>query len=141
MDALQKAITLLHTGGYTCVWHKDGQTGTTSLRGVRPLVLWLRDGAVPPGACAADKVIGKATAFLYVLLGVQAVYGDVVSESALQVLQSHGITVQYGQTVPHIINRQGDGICPFEAAVRDCTTPQEALPVIHNKMDQLGIPR
>ena len=56
MDALQKAITLLHTGSHTCVWHKDDQTGTTSLRGVRPLVLWLRDGAVPPGACAADKV-------------------------------------------------------------------------------------
>ena len=141
MDSLQKAITLLRADGHTCAWYKDGQFGTTALRGVRPLVLWLRDGSVPPGACAADKVIGKATAFLYVLLGVQAVYGDVVSESALQVLRSYGIAVQWGQTVPNIINRQGDGICPFEAAVRDCTTPQQALPVIHSKMDQLGIPR
>lgn len=141
MESLQKAIALLRTDGHTCAWYKDGQTGTTSLRGVRPLVLWLRDGSVPPGACAADKVIGKATAFLYVLLGVKAVYGDVVSESALQVLQSHGITVQWGQTVPYIINRQGDGICPFEAAVQNCSTPQEALPIIHNKMDQMQIPR
>jgi hypothetical protein len=87
------------------------------LRGVKPLVIWLSSGEDFHGFSAADKVIGKATAFLYVLLGVKAVYASVISEGALDVLTKNGIDTQYGCVVEHIINRAGDGICPFEQAV------------------------
>ena len=52
---------------------------------------------------------------------------------------SYGIAVQWGQTVPNIINRQGDGICPFEAAVLHIQDPQTALTAIREKMVQMNI--
>jgi hypothetical protein len=91
------------------------------------------------GYSAADKVVGRATAFLYVLLGVSDLYAAVVSRPALDVLISHGISVEYGKCVDNIINRSGDGICPFESAVMNITTPDAAYTAIIEKMRSMGI--
>lgn len=137
MDAKE----ILTSGGYTCVL-TDGQAVYTSTdRGVKPLVQFLEKGQISAGFSAADKVVGRATAYLYVLLKVKEVYSQVISQPAVDVLLENGVAVSYDKLVPNIINRKGDGICPFEAAVQNCSTPQEALPIIHNKMDQMQIPR
>ncbi len=139
MNELNKAKQRLHTGGYTCVLYSRERTECSTLRGVKPLVAWYATGESYAGFFAADKVVGKATAFLYVLLGVRAVYADVMSTSALEVLQGAGIDTEYGTLVAHIINRTGDGICPFEAAVLDVRCAQNAYGVIRAKMDELHI--
>lgn len=137
--ACEKARKILEDGGYTCVL-TDGDTVYTShLRGVKPLVQFLESGTVPPGFSAADKVVGRATAYLYVLLGVRVLYSQVISEPAISVLRSHGIEVQYGTLVPNIINRKGDGICPFEAAVMAINDPAVAYAAILQKMRELNI--
>ena len=84
-------------------------------------------------------MVGRATAFLYVLLGVRSLYAHVVSEGALAVLRAHEIEAEYGSLVPYIINRKKDGICPFEEAVMQIETPEEALQAIYRKMAALGI--
>ena len=134
---LENARSALKSQGYTCVLWKDGIVHTTTLRGVRPLVQWLEEGLAVRGFSAADKVVGKATAFLYCLLGVTELYAGVVSKSALAVLKENGIRTEYGELVENIINRKGDGICPFEEAVLGVEDPQEALGVIHRKLEEM----
>lgn len=136
---MEKARMILEEKGYTCVLRKDERLYTTTERGVKPLVRWLTEGTDLRGFSAADKVVGKATAYLYVLLGVKEVYAHIMSVSAEEVLTRHGITAAPGKLVENIINRQGTGICPFEAAVLDIHTPEEALAAIREKMAQLQI--
>ncbi len=139
MNDLIKAKEILQTSDYTCVLCRDTQVFTTTLRGVKPLVAWYESGQDFAGFYAADKVVGKATAFLYVLLGVKAVYSRVISVSALQVLSKHNIKAEYGRLVSNIINRQGDGICPFESAVFEIDNPKTAYKAIRDKMQELNI--
>ena len=136
---LLSAREQLVAGDFTCVICKDDRVYTTRERGVKPLVRWLTEGTDLRGFSAADKVVGKATAYLYCLLGVRAVYAHVMSRSAAQVLADNGVAVSQGKLVDNIINRQGTGICPFEAAVWDIQTPQQALPAIRAKMTEMNI--
>lgn len=129
----------LTAGDYTCVIRKGDREYTTYERGVKPLVRWLTEGTDLRGFSAADKVVGKATAYLYCLLGVKEVYAHVMSQAAARVLEENGITASQGKLVENIINRQGTGICPFEAAVLDIHTPGDALTAIRAKMQEMNI--
>lgn len=139
MNDLSNARRHLDEGGYTCVICRGNETHTATARGVKPLVNWLDGGLDVAGGSAADKVVGKATAFLYCLLGVRAVYAHIMSEGAADVLQKSGIEAQWGKLVPGIINRAGTGPCPFEAAVSLVSDPADALTVIHRKMREMNI--
>lgn len=134
---LDKARALLGTGAFTCVVCRAECTFTATERGVKPLLSWLDAGIDLTGFSAADRVVGRATAFLYCLLGVKEVYANVMSRPAMAVLDTHGITASAGQLVDGIINRKGTGPCPFEAAVMEITDTQEALAAIRNKMAQM----
>lgn len=136
---MEAARKILEENGYTCVLRKGDILHTATERGVKPLVRWLTEGIDVRGFSAADKVVGKATAYLYVLLGVKEVYAHIMSVSAREVLTRQGITAVPGKLVENIINRRGDGICPFEAAVLDIHTPEEALTAIRAKMTQMNI--
>lgn len=139
MMTLEKAKQYLIDGDYTCVLMKDDDIRSSAQRGVKPLVIWLASGENFKGYYAADKVIGKATAFLYVLLEVNSVYTKVISSPALKVLCDHGIRVEYDTVVKHIANRNGDGICPFELAVWDIDNIEEAYHAIRRKMQEMNI--
>lgn len=132
-----KAIELLAGGSYTCVLCKEGVQYTSTERGVKPLLSWLDAGIDLKGFSAADKVVGKAAAFLYVLLEVESVYAVVISEKAKEVLVQYGISVFYDTLVPGIRNRMNTGFCPMEDAVKEMDTPEEALLAIRNKWLQL----
>lgn len=139
MKDLNKAKELLCAEGYTCVVCSGNIIYTSTQRGVKPLVAWLEGSADFHGFCAADKVVGKATAFLYVLHRIKAMYAHVISRSALQVLTENHIEVEYGELVVSIVNRQGNGICPFEAAVLDVADPATAYRSIRKTMDEMNI--
>lgn len=55
---------------------------TSTERGVKPLLQWLDGENSVKGFSAVDKVVGRAAAFLYVLLEVKEVYAGVMSEGA-----------------------------------------------------------
>lgn len=129
----------LTAGGYTCVIRRGETEYTTQERGVKPLVRWLTEDADLRGFSAADKVVGKATAYLYCLLGVKEVHAQVMSESAAWVLEENGIAASQDKKVANIINRQGTGICPFEAAVLEIHSPEAALTAIRAKMAEMHI--
>ena len=134
---LINAHNLLDTGNYTCVLCRDDTTYTATDRGVAPLLNWVNAELDLHGFSAADRVVGRATAFLYVLLGVKEVYATVMSKPAADVLTTQGISASWGTLGDGIINRRGNGPCPFEAAVMDLSDPQQALDAIRNKMAQM----
>ncbi len=139
MKNIEIAKQHLISGNYTCVLLGYGKLHTSTQRGVKPLVEWFETENDFSGCSAADKVIGKATAFLYILLGIKEVYANVISIPALKVLTENGVEVEYSQLVENIINRQGNGICPFESAVIDVNNPETAYTVIRNKMAEMNI--
>lgn len=136
-DETENARAILESGSYTCVMCRGDITHTATERGVKPLLCWLDGNTDLTGFCAADRVVGRATAFLYCLLGVKEVYAQVMSRPAAQVLEAHGIAVQAGQLVDGIINRRGTGPCPFETAVMDIDNAREALLAIRAKLAQM----
>ena len=138
---MTEAQKILLEGSFTCVLRKHDTVYTATERGVKPLVRWLTEGIDVRGFSAADKVVGRATAYLYVLLGVKEVWAAVMSEAAAEVLQRHGIAASQDRLVKNIINRAGTGICPFEEAVLGIHTPEEAKAAIFAKMDEMGISR
>ena len=135
MDAKE----ILVTGGYTCVLPAGRAVYTSTHRGGKPLVRFVENGDIPGGFSAPDKVVGRATAYLYVLLKVQEVYAQVISRPAVDVLREYGIQVAYDKLVPNIINRRGDGICPFEAAVMEIRNADRAYAAIRDKMKEMKI--
>lgn len=135
MEDLQKARVLLEAEGYTCVLCRGERLHTSRHRGVRPLMELLDKDL--SGFSAADKVVGKATALLYCLLKVKAVYAAVISDAAAEVLVHNGIAAQWETKVPFIINREGTGRCPMELATEDISDPAQAPEVIAKKLKQL----
>ncbi len=135
MEDLMKARQLLAEGNYTCVLCKDERIHTSHHRGVRPLMELLEENV--SGFSAADKVVGKATALLYCLLGIKALWAGVISDAALEVLEAHRIPVQWQTRVPQIRNRQGTGRCPMEQATEEISNPKDAPAAILKKLEQL----
>ena len=134
---LEQARHLMESQGYTCVLYKAGRVYTSDQRGVRPLLNWLESGADVRGYSAADKVVGKATALLYCLLGVREVYAGVISRAAELVLLGHGVPVLYSQRVDFIFNRSRTGQCPMEAATKDIDDPEAGLAAIRQALKRL----
>lgn len=136
---LDKIMSLLDEGQYTCVLSDGVKAYTSGERGVKPLVHFIEKENLPHGLFAADKVVGKATAYLYVILKIRGLYAKVISEPAVKVLQQHGIALKYDTLVPNIINRTQNGICPFEEAVLLQENAEDAYNTIIEKMKEMNI--
>lgn len=140
LSDMEKARRLLSEQGLTCALVRGDTIYTSTQRGVKALMGWLNDGTDLKRFSAADKVVGKATALLYCLLGVDAVHANVISHSAVRVLRSHGIGVSWGVAVDFIWNRTKTGPCPMENAVRDIDDPALAPGAIREALARLQHP-
>ena len=136
-DSTKKAKEILIKNGYTCVLYSDGTEYHSTQRGVKPLIEFLKSGKDFRGFCAADKTVGLGAAHLYVLLGVREVWASVMSQAARELLQSRHIDAFCEDEVPFIINREGNGVCPIESAVKGITCSKEALGVIEKTLEKL----
>ena len=138
MTNREKAKQMLYAEGYTCVFMGEDKLYTSTKRGVAPLLARYDSGADYTGCSAADKVIGRGAAFLYVLLGIKDIYVKVISQPSLELLESHGIAVEYDQLVPAIRNRDNTGFCPIESAVQGIDNTADALVRIRERTAQLA---
>lgn len=127
---LKKLKDLLDAGCTVAVCGKDGRIVTDTDKGIRPLIKLIDGGEDLRGCSAADRIVGKAAALMYVLLGAREVYADVLAEKALEILRCNGIDAYYGELAPVIINRRGDSPCPMEIAVADTDDPEEAYSAV-----------
>ncbi len=130
---------LLEDKSLTCVIEKEGQIYKSSRRGVAPLIEFLENKIDLKNSCAADKVVGRGAAFLYVLLGVKELYAQVLSSPAADILSSSKIKYECDTLVPFIKNRSGDGYCPIETSVLDISSPDKALEKIYETLKKLNV--
>ncbi len=134
---LEKCKAILEKENLTCVL-KNGETILKAdARGIKPLLSWIQNGEVLQGGVVADKVVGKAAAFLMEKAGLSAVYAAVLSEPAAEVLKNAGIAYAYETLVPRIQNRAGDGLCPMESAVMELTNAETAYTCLQEKLRDL----
>ncbi len=136
---LKTAKQTLLQNNLTNVLYDGNEIIKSTRRGVAPLLEYIDSKRDYSGFVGADKVTGKAAAFLYVLLGIKVLYTGILSEPALKVLQENGIYVQYDSLVPLIKNRKGDGLCPMEQSVLDIENATDALPAIKEKLASIGV--
>lgn len=130
----ENLMEILHSGGYSLVIQNNGLHTYTG-RGISDLCkIYRQEKELLHGASVADKIVGKGAAALMALGDVSEVITDVISSSALSLLEVCGVSVSYQKVVPNIINRRGDGICPVEELCMQCRTPEECLPFIERFM-------
>ena len=137
MTNLERAVELYKGGNYTCVLCRDDETLTSMLTGIAPMVGFIESGVDLRGFSAADKIVGRAAAMLFVHAGVSEVYAEVMSVAAADFLKKHGVKFSYACLVNSIINRNGTGMCPMELAVSDISDTGEAFVKIQHTIEKL----
>ena len=108
-------------------------------RGVKPLLRMIKEGHSLRGFAVADKVVGKAPALLYAVLGPDAVFSPVMSWTGRAVLLASGIATSYDTLVRHIQNRAKNGQCPMDSSVTNVWEPYEAVGVLMDRAKQMAL--
>ena len=130
----QKAKEEYNSGKYTLVICKDEDIIKSDVTGIRPVMNLIDSKKDYKGYSAADKIVGRAAAFLYTLLQVKNLYGETMSKGAVEILKNAGIYYEYKTLTDYIENRQKTGMCPMEEAVKDIDNPKDAYEAIRNKI-------
>jgi len=129
---------LREEGARLVVWRDGHVVYRSDERGIKPWLDALEEGTIADalnGAWVADRVIGKAVALLIALAGSAFVAGEVVSDSAAEVLRRAGIPLHAERRVTRIQGRIPGRPCPFETAVAGIDDPSEA----HRRLRRLAV--
>ena len=135
----EQAIEQVKNGLASALVVKDNQVVTKANgKGIMPLLeLYDNQAKALEDGSLIDKVIGRAAAFIAIESKVRTVYGDLMSEEALHLLQQHHIPATYGKLVPQILNQKQDGLCPMEQTVIGIQNSQEAITLLSDKIKQM----
>ncbi len=137
MNKLLYAKNKLKNGNHTLVICADCDTIISDQNGIRPLLEASEVIGSASDIFAADKIVGKAAALLYVLIGAKAVFAQVLSQQAKDVFDRFGIEYEYETLTDQIVNRRGDGLCPMEQAVQNVEEPNQAKQAILEALRKL----
>ena len=132
MTDIEAAIAALR--GHTLALCKNGELLTSDKRGVSPMADYLTEGRDLSGFSAADVIVGKAAAMLFIKAGIKEIYAEVISTSAEKLLKKHAIPFSFGSETEKILNRDKTGICPMENAVSDTDDTEEGFKRISEKL-------
>ncbi len=106
-------------------------------RGIGPLLNLYEAYGAMDGIVIADKVVGRAAAYIMAALHVKEVYAHLICEPARAYLKAKGIPLRYKSLTANIMNREGTGLCPFEQCLEGIEDEQEALAAIRQKAADL----
>ena len=139
-DVLAEATSLVREGRAGAVLVKDGVIVALEPNGpgVKPL-LRLHDHRpdVMKGAWVVDKVVGRAAAAIAVDGGATRVHGLLMSEDAKAFLDEQGIPATADEMVPQILDRNREGLCPLEDAVKKLDIPDKMVGAIRARIKKL----
>ncbi len=136
-ENLKKAIEIINGTQNVFAAVKGESTITSDLKGIGFLARLCNQNENLCGYSAADKIVGKAAALLFVKLGIKCVYAQTISKGALEVFERYGTEYGYAEKADTIMNRENTGMCPMENAVKDCNEPDEALKAINETLERL----
>ncbi len=134
MRDLELAKEIMNNEELTLALVKDEECFFKSKeRGIKPLYIALinhKDRL--KGASAADKIVGKGAALLYIRGEVNNIYAKVISKSSVEVLEKQGIFIEKEIMVPYIKNRDKSGMCPIETMAEEDENIDSLLSRIEN---------
>ena len=107
-------------------------------KGISPMMKFIAEGRNLCGYSAADLIVGKAAAMLFVKAGISEVYAETMSKAGAEFLKASGIPFSYGTLTEKIINRRGDDICPMEKTVADISDAETGYEALRNKIMELS---
>lgn len=119
------------------VFFADGSVFTSDGKGIFDLLCIAKTEGALKGAYAADKIVGRAAAFLYCICRPEYLYAETLSEGGKKILEESGITFSYGTLTHAIMNHAGTGICPMDDAVKEAFDPQTAYGLILQRANEL----
>ena len=136
---LARAREMVASGEAQCVLLVSGKIAVTKTGGGVSPLLEVYDQYKPlmQDAVLADKVIGRAAAFIAIAGGVRSVHAGVMSEDARDLLRQHGADAYCDILVPRILNRNKSDLCPMEKAVAGITDPEEAVDILTAAVEKL----
>lgn len=123
-EILMKLKKVLKENDATCVIGNEEEIYISNQKGIKPLLQFVSEGKI--GYYAADKVVGKAAAYLHILLKTKGIYAEIISEKAIEIFNQNGITFYYQEKVENIMNKYKTDICPMEKAVSEVNSAKEA---------------
>jgi hypothetical protein len=128
------ARSLLEKDRWNLVIVKKGQVLFRSReRGIAPFFEAVQSiGNSLHNAAMADRIVGLAVATLCLHAHITSVYADVASNAALDMLQKNGVIVDARNTVSHISNSDGTGLCPFEKLAGSCQKPSQLVAALQS---------
>lgn len=135
MTDLQTAKANL--AGHTLVLCKNGNLITSTLKCIAPVMNLIAQNADLNGYSAADLIVGKAVAMLFVKCGITAVYAQTLSVQGKTVLEKYKIPYEYGALTEYVINRAGTDVCPMEKTVLNTEDLEEAYLLLKAKVAEL----
>ena len=122
--------------GHSICLCRKGEIITDDGRGISPLMRFIAEGRDLSGYSAADLIVGKAAAMLFVKVGIVCVYGKTMSESGKTFLEKRGIPCTYDVLTYKIINRQGTDICPMEKTVTEIDDAEEGYDALRLRLEE-----
>jgi hypothetical protein len=82
-----------------------------------------------------DRIVGNAAALLLKKAFCREIYSPLGSEFAARTLSEQGIKYHFSRTVPYIINKAGDDICPMEKLSLD-KSPDEFFQHLRKRLSE-----
>lgn len=135
MTDLETATKML--AGHTLALCKTGEVVTSDLKGISPMLTLLGEGRDLSGFSAADLVVGKAAAMLFVKANVKAVFAKTLSLAGRDYLDQHGIPVTFEALTERIMNREQTDVCPMERAVADTDDVDEGRRILQITLNEM----
>lgn len=123
--------SMIASGEASCVIADDGgilyrAVGT----GVFPLLDYVLQRNQQDKVHVFDKVMGSAAAILALQLSPAYVYGQLMSEGALALLNDNHVRCEYTDRTKHIRNRRNTGLCPLEERTLGITDLDAGMEII-----------
>lgn len=135
MTDLEIAISKL--ADHTLALCKNGELITSDKRGIAPMLEYIRENKDLNGYSAADKVVGKAAAMLFIKAGIKEVYAQTLSVNAQALLSKNGIKACCGELTKFIVNRDKTGMCPMEKAVENIEDIDEGFERLVKRLEEM----
>ncbi|WP_422485341.1 DUF1893 domain-containing protein [Gudongella sp. DL1XJH-153] len=110
------------------VYNNEKVVAQSTDRGIKPVYdVYTKEFDSLKGAFVADRITGKAAAMLLAEGKISGIYTDLISDPAVEIFQSKGVSIEYGQKVKHILNRDMDGMCPIETISRNVSSVDDLI--------------
>ena len=128
---------LEETNANLIVFRGDEIIFSSYKRGVSPLIEVIEIIGLEKlkGVVTSDRIVGKAAVLLNAYMGVSKMYALVMSKEAMRYANKFNLPYIQRETVENILNREGNGICPFEQLVSKIYDPEEAYKAIKAKLE------